>query len=311
MTRAKILLIIILAVFAAPAGQALAASSTTYRLINGSFSSSGGVATSSSYRVTGCLASESPAGGLSKSQSYVLHAACAAAKPTFLAADNDLDNDGVLNGIEDGAPNNGDGNNDGIQDRVQSQVVSLPNIDGNGYTTIEACGDAQCTSICQVTNVRVLLEADLPQQSFDYEFPHGLLAFTLNCSPVDIRFLYHSEDRFAPFIEYVNYGPNPPDAPQSIFYDLPGATFGSDAIPGDDEVASVRFRLVDGALGDDTGMDGSIFSLGGPALPPPAPVPAMGLAGVLATIIMVFLLSVASLKRCRLLRRKLDTSGQV
>jgi len=296
MPRATLLLIIILAVFAAPVCYAQAASSTSYRLTYSSFSSSGGAAASPSYQVTDCLASESAAGGLSKSQSYVLYAACAAAVPAFLQAD-DYDGDGVPSGVEDGAPNNGDSNNDGIQDSVQSQVVSLPSADGNGYKTVEACGDALCTNVCKVNSVRDLLEEDLPQQSDDYEFPNGLLEFTLDCSPVDIRILYHDEDWFPEYFEYVNFGPDPPDALQGQFYIFPGAVFGSDAIPGDNKVASVRFRLEDGAQGDDTGVDGSISTRGGPALSIPVPIPAMGLAGLLMTIFIMFFMSFVVLRR--------------
>jgi len=74
------------------------------------------------------------------------------------------------------------------------------------------------------------------------------------------------------------YGPTTPGNPStSKFYTFPGAVFGS-ATVGGETVATATLSLVDGALGDDTAMDGVIYDPGGPAVQVlnGVPVPALG-----------------------------------
>jgi hypothetical protein len=275
--------------------------SASFRLAHQTFDSSGSTASSANFRVTDCLGPEPEAGGRSASSSFLLFAACAAAIPAGLAADDD-DADGVPNGTEDGAPNGGDGNGDGIPDRVQGHVTSLPSATGAGYITFEACGDVACSPICQAKNVRSLTENDLPLQDPDRDFPFGLLEFGLACSPANVRILYHGSDGFTSSVGYINFGPNPPGVPPSEFYELPAVVFGVDMVGADSAVASARFTLTDGSIGDDTVVDGMIFDLGGPALPGPpqlgpAPAPALDIVGMALAILVLLLISMLAFRR--------------
>lgn len=298
MHRARILLLVLTA-FTMPLGHAVTASSGSYKLFNGSFSSSGGTATSPSFRLTDCLSPEIAASGTSKSTSYVLQSACAAAVTAFLPLDDD-DGDGVVAVIEDAVANDGDGNGDGVRDRVQGQVVSLPSARGDTYRTLEICGDAQCSSVCQATGVSTLQEEDLPQQSPGYDFPYGLLGFTVDCSPADVRVLFHGEGEIPVYLRYVNFASSDT---QGRFYELSEAVVGSDSIPQAGEVGVAEFRLEDGLQGDDSGLDGRILSLGGLALYTGIPVPALGLAGLLTTIVLMMLMAAIARRRMARIRR--------
>lgn len=278
--------------------RAQTAASPSFRLSHQSFNSSGGRASSASFRLTDCLGPEPEAGGKSRSSSFVLYAACAAAIPAGLATDDD-DGDAVPNGVEDGAPN-GDGNADGVADRIQSHVTSLPSATGQGYMTLEACADMACAPVCHARNVRALTESDLPVGDPRHVFPLGLLEFNIDCSPADIRILYHGLNQFVPTVEYVKFGPNPPDTPPDVFYVLPGVIFGVEAVGTDPAVASARFRLTDGAVGDDTGVDGLIFDQGGPGLPQEiSAAPLLTPAGLVITLFVLVLVARAAWRRHR------------
>jgi hypothetical protein len=49
----------------------------------------------------------------------------------------------------------------------------------------------------------------------------------------------------------------------------------------------VNFPLVDGQLGDDTGIDGTIFDVGEPITPTPIAVPASSLALLTALVVSI------------------------
>lgn len=173
-------------------------------------------------------------------------------------------------------------------------MTSLPGAGGAGYQTIEACTDPTCVTACQLRDVRTVTEDDLPYPNPSLFFPFGLLGFTADCPSVAIRILYHAVDAVPANAVYENFGPNPPGSPANLYYELPGVVFGSDVIGADPAVASARFTLTDGAIGDDTATDGVIISLGGPAITiPTAPAPAMGWTGLL--IALSLLLAVGGL----------------
>ncbi len=276
-----------------------APSSASYRLLGSSFNSASGKATSASYSLRLCLGTESEISGKLTSSSYVLHAGCTFAVPAGLPADDD-DGDMIPNSEESSGPNGGDGNDDGELDATQGNVGTTTGT--QGPLTIEACEDAACTLPCQLTGVRTLSESELPEESPDIDFPFGLLEFVAHCSPVFIKVYYHSSNGITspPFV-YEKYGPNPPGVPPSEFYELPGVTFGVEAVGSDPQVATASFMLVDGVLGDDTGVDGLIVDQGGPGRPTiPTPAPAIGRSGLIAGFFA--LLSVAALAMVR--RRK-------
>jgi len=279
--RATVLLV---AAIAVGAGSAQAGTSASFRLEYEIIDNAGGRSTSASFILTDCLGTEPEAPGRSASASFVLYAACAAAIPAGLAADDD-DGDGVDNGVEAAAPNGGDGNDDGIPDQTQGNVASLPRAGGTGYLTLEACVDGACATPCQARQVTAVAEDDLPQQS-ELVFPFGLLGFILDCSSANIHILYHPIDQFAAGFVYEKFGPNPPGSSPSHYYTLPGVTFGSEPVGSDPAVASASFVLTDGGIGDATPVDGMIVDPGGPALQPPRGVPALG-AGALVLAVVV------------------------
>ncbi len=91
-----------------------------------------------------------------------------------------------------------------------------------------------------------------------------------------MKIYYHSVSNLDTY-DYRKYGPVPPDFTAAQWYTLDTVIFGSEIINGK-QVATARFNLTDGGLGDDTGVDGVIVDQGGPALPtavtpPPVVIP--------------------------------------
>ena len=96
-----------------------------------------------------------------------------------------------------------------------------------------------------------------------------------------------------PIPPYRKYGPTTPGNPATAqWYDFPGATFGSRFVGGV-QVATVTLSLVDGALGDATGVDGAIVDPGGPAV---QEVPALSLGGVAALALLLGALAAGTLR---------------
>ena len=171
----------------------------------------------------------------------------------------DFDRDGVVDEIENAGPNGGDGNADGIADSSQHDVVSLPGAGAAGYITI--------SSNCALSKVRVLLKSDITT-SDHYHFPLGLIEIEASCTVAEIEVLYHGQSMWNGSEAYRKFGPTIPGVENTRgWYNLPGVTFDTSAV-GDSVVARARFVLVDGSLGDDTGVDGTIVDQGGPAIPP-------------------------------------------
>ncbi len=95
-----------------------------------------------------------------------------------------------------------------------------------------------------------------------YSYPFGLLGFEIPCPSATVRIYYHGADSLGGFI-YRKYGPTPADWVTSLWYTMPGATFGTEEIGGV-TVPYAEFDLTESELGDDT--NGSpIIDQGGPA----------------------------------------------
>ncbi|MGH7788808.1 MAG: hypothetical protein ACRERC_18195 [Candidatus Binatia bacterium] len=281
---------------ASPSRAQPVASSASFRLVNPALNGASGKSTSVSFSLHGCLGTLPEVSGKSTSASFKVYAGCVAALPAGLPADDD-DGDGVGNATEQGAPNGGDGNDDGVPDFLQGNVTSLPSPSGS-YETVEACANAACSSTCQLRRVRALAEADLPQQNPNLDFPVGLLEFVIDCTDADMRILYSALGEFRPGFVYEKFGPNPPGHQPSVFYTLPGVTFGSQPVGSDPAVAVALFHLKDGAVGDDTVADGTIFDQGGPAIAPPvAPAPALGPTAMAVALLALSLVSWIAFRR--------------
>ncbi len=171
-----------------------------------------------------------------------------------------LDGTGVPPDVQDNAPNGGDGNGDGILDSTQTNVASLPSATpGEDYLTVEITG----TGCNQIEQVQAHTYESMVTSDPGYSYPFGLLGFEIPCSPATVRIYYHGAGSLAGFT-YRKYGPTPDDWFTSLWYTMPGATFGTEEIGGE-TVPYAEFDLTDGQIGDDTGVDGIIYDQGGPA----------------------------------------------
>lgn len=193
----------------------------------------------------------------------------------------DGDTDGVANEIEDGAPNSGDGNGDGEDDSKQPHVASLLSANGQDYVTVVATG--QCTLIDAVQSFN-----ENPEDP-DYSYPLGLVSFQFQaCSSATVRIYFHGIESLDGY-EYRKYGPTPPGFNSPVWYEMPGVVFGSAYINGQ-KTAYAEFTLEDGALGDDTGVDGVIFDIGGPAVSDAA-IPTLNEWGMIISVILLSMMS--------------------
>jgi cysteine-rich repeat protein len=154
----------------------------------------------------------------------------------------DADGDGVGDAVENAAPNGGDGNNDGIQDSVQSDVASLPSATGQGYVTVVATGCGQ------LTNVYATTEAALPQQDNQYDYPFGLIGYSLTgCAGATVTITFHGTVTLAGFI-------SKKFDPSNLWY-----VFGTIA------TNTITVDLIDNAQGDSDPAAGTITDPVGPA----------------------------------------------
>ena len=155
----------------------------------------------------------------------------------------DTDGDGVGDAVENAAPNGGDGNNDGIQDSVQSNVASLPSATGQGYVTVVAAGCGQ------FTNVYTNTEAAQPQQDNEYDYPFGLVGYTLtDCAGATVTIIFHGTADLAGYI-------SKKFDPLNLWYE-----FGTIA------TNTLTVNLIDNAQGDSNPAVGTITDPVGPAL---------------------------------------------
>ncbi|MEW7290749.1 DUF7507 domain-containing protein [Aquimarina sp. 2304DJ70-9] len=171
------------------------------------------------------------------------------------------DGDGVPDAIEDAAPNGGDANDDGTLDSAQPNVASIPDDTGSGaYVTLEVTGNCN-----QIINMQAFLEADLATLDDDFDFPVGLIDFTLQCgAPGEsavVKFYWHGlfDVEF-----YRKYGPLAAGGATDVYRDL-SIVEGSELVGGI-AVPTTTYVLVDGLTGDDTVQDGEITDPSGPAL---------------------------------------------
>lgn len=168
------------------------------------------------------------------------------------------DGDGVAPDVEEGYPGGdgfprfakGDGNGDGIPDRVQPHVATLPLATGKGWVTVEV---AFCPQLQQVAT---LLEAAAGRTDAQYDYPLGLVSFSLPCSRAPVKLLLHLA------------APPPPlyRARNALGWQTVLATRIRDRF-----VWGYVFDLADGGVGDMTGGDGVIRHLGGGARPAASP----------------------------------------
>lgn len=88
---------------------------------------------------------------------------------------SDGDSDGASGSIESAAPNGGDANNDGTLDAVQTNVTSFMNSVSGKYATLGSTCDS-------TDNVAIVRESSNGTQDTQFNYPLGLMVFTLNCN---------------------------------------------------------------------------------------------------------------------------------
>ncbi len=205
------------------------------------------------------------------------------------------DGDGVPVETEDNAPNNGDGNGDGTQDFLQSRVASIPAATDQSYITVIT---PQGADNCVLENVQTMTEPGPPNDDPANNYPYGLVSFEIPCSgPVQVTVLFHGTIDLSAF-SYRKNGPNPP-AGTVMWYDMPGAVFDTTQVGGQ-TVARARFTLTDGAIGDDTIADGTIYDDGGPGeLAPSTAIPTMTEWGMIIFMMLAVLAGVYYIRRKR------------
>ena len=145
--------------------------------------------------------------------------------------------------------------------------VTIPSATGQGSIHLSlscpGCGayDIQTKTAGQVSN------------NTAYNFPFGLIEFKINCSSADITITYAGASDLSGFV-YRKYGPTIPGDPGTTqWYNFTDVTISGN---------SVTLHLEDGRLGDDSGVDGIIVDIGGPAQPQPVSIPAMNNWGMLS-----------------------------
>lgn len=159
---------------------------------------------------------------------------------------------------------------DGTPDGLQSNIGSIPSATNTGYLTVEVISGCR-----QLEKIRTYTEASQGSDN-DYDYPYGLVGFELPCNRAIIRVYFHDASDLSEYT-YRNYGPMPPNFNNPQWYTLPGVTFGTvDIGIGGQTVAYAEFTLTDGALGDNTGVDGVIYGQGGPGISMPHDLPGSG-----------------------------------
>jgi hypothetical protein len=141
---------------------------------------------------------------------------------------------------------------------------------GGIYVSVVATGGCS-----QLQSVMTLEEGALDEPDPAFDYPYGLVSFSLPCGAATITLSY-SGGVVLPE-DYRKHGPTTPgDAGTTAWYDFPATVIAN----------TVTLDLVDGELGDDTGRDGEIVEPGGPAVAAVPSLPATMLL-LLATVLLL------------------------
>ena len=171
-----------------------------------------------------------------------------------------------------------------------NNLVTVPAAAGGGSIQLTTSSPG-----CGFSNVSVSVESQVGTDP-EYDYPYGLIGFTVNCSAADVAITYTAAGDLTG-TPYRKYGPTTPGNPATTQW----YTFNNVNIVGN----TVTLHLVDGVIGDDTAVDGRIVDQGGIAQPgqqqPVAAIPTMTDWGM---GIMVMLLQVSGVY---LMRRKRTT----
>lgn len=139
---------------------------------------------------------------------------------------------------------------------------------------------------CGFYDVETYTESQVPAADPQHDYPYGLVAFKLSCSDASVTLTFPGD---VTGTTYCKYGPTTPGNPATTAW-----------YPFNANVAGnqVTLHLVDGQLGDDTGVDGIIVDQGGPGAPA-AVVPTVDEWGMIIFMILAGFGGVLYLRRQR------------
>ncbi|MDM8565856.1 BspA family leucine-rich repeat surface protein [Candidatus Halobeggiatoa sp. HSG11] len=152
-----------------------------------------------------------------------------------------------------------DGNGDGIQDNKQRYVITIPDAITGKYITIASHIG------CPIKIASAHTEEDQAFENENYSFPQGIVYYEIQCPKVNLTIYFHGMSIFRKKPVYKKFGPLiPGDLSTLSWYTLPNVIFAIQTV-NDKPVATAKFTLIDGELGDNTGVDGRIVDPGGMA----------------------------------------------
>ncbi|MDM8566668.1 leucine-rich repeat domain-containing protein [Candidatus Halobeggiatoa sp. HSG11] len=183
-------------------------------------------------------------------------------KPIGVPVDNDIKVDAPTDtkdstDISDSNELEIDGNGDGIQDNRQRYVITIPDAISGEYITIASHIG------CPIKIASAHTEEDQAFENENYSFPQGIVYYEIQCSKVNLTIYFHGMSIFRKKPVYKKFGPLiPGDLSTLSWYTLPNVIFAIQTVNGK-PVATAKFTLIDGELGDNTGVDGRIVDPGG------------------------------------------------
>jgi len=188
----------------------------------------------------------------------------------------------------------GDANFNGSTSPVLTQVVhtpatvTIPSATGRGNIILMTNSPG-----CWFSNVQAFTEAQIGVDP-DYDYPYGLVGFTVNCSAADVSITFTGATDLTG-LPYQKYGPTTPgDLSTTKWY-----TFNNVTVTGNTYI----LHLQDGVLGDDTaGGDNMIVDEGGPGQPQQqgaVPIPTLTEWGMIIFMLLAALGSIRYLRRLK------------
>lgn len=194
----------------------------------------------------------------------------------------DPDGDGVSTDVEQSL---GDVNGDGILDALQPNVASLIS-PVTGRPVALSVGGA-CD---QIRSFTIVSAESLGVADGDVRYPEGLASFDLECASAEVTLWFPGADFSGP-MAIRKFGPVAPDfGGPSRWYAVQGGAI-------DRSAATIRFSVVDGGLGDSTGVDGHIVDPVGAAFLTVNQIPSLSPAALMMLLAAVAVFGGATLRR--------------
>lgn len=146
-------------------------------------------------------------------------------------------------------PNNGDANNDGIHDKDQTNVMSFVNPVTGKYAALAV--DANCI----IESAVIKPESDNTVQDSGYDYPAGLMNFTVDCGTPG----------FTAEVKQYTYGASPTDVivrkynpKNAAYFTITDATIERPMIGGE-AVTVVTYEVTDGGALDIDGVENGVI----------------------------------------------------